>query len=110
MAPGSLSRIVPTDTGDNRGITDDSLDRCGHTHDTSVMLGNILNHLSPYARVLTAVMPFVLAIALRFIYGKNRATQVLLSISTAWFAVNVLLAPYSLRMQQDIAQVRAWFR
>ncbi len=74
------------------------------------MLGNILNHLSPYARVLTAVMPFVLAIALRFIYGKNRATQVLLSISTAWFAVNVLLAPYSLRMQQDIAQVRAWFR
>ena len=74
------------------------------------MLGNILNHLSPYARVLTAVMPFVLAIALRFIYGKNRATQVLLSISTVWFAVNVLLAPYSLRMQQDIAQVRAWFR
>ena len=74
------------------------------------MLGNILNHLSPYARVLTAVMPFVLTIALRFIYGKNRATQVLLSISTVWFAVNVLLAPYSLRMQQDIAQVRAWFR
>ena len=74
------------------------------------MAGSILNHLSPYARVLTAVIPFLLAIAIRFIYGKNRATQVLLSISTMWFAVNVLLAPYSAGMQRDIAQVRAWFR
>jgi hypothetical protein len=74
------------------------------------MAGSILDHLSPYARVLTAVIPFLLAIAIRFIYGKNRATQVLLSISTMWFAVNVLLAPYSAGMQRDIEQVRAWFR
>jgi hypothetical protein len=74
------------------------------------MLGSIFTHLSPYARVLTAVMPFLLAIAIRFIHGKNRVTQVLLSISTMWFAVNILLAPYSAGMQRDLAQVRAWFR
>jgi hypothetical protein len=49
------------------------------------MLGSIFTHLSPYA-------------------------QVLLSISTMWFAVNILLAPYSAGMQRDLAQVRAWFR
>ncbi|MGD0871297.1 MAG: hypothetical protein ABSB88_17230 [Bryobacteraceae bacterium] len=74
------------------------------------MLGSILHHLSAYARVLTAVMPFLLAITIRFLYGKNRVTQVLLSISSMWFAVNVLLAPYSAGMQRDIAHVWAWFR
>jgi hypothetical protein len=110
MAPGSLSRIVPTGTGDKRGLTEDSLTGAARPPNTSVMLGSILTHLSPYARVLTAVMPFLLAIAIRCIYGKNRVTQVLLSISTMWFAVNILLAPYSAGMQRDLAQVRAWFR
>ena len=74
------------------------------------MLGSILNHLSPYARILTAVIPILLAVAIRFIFGKNRVTQVLLSISTMWFAVNILLAPYSGGMQRDLAHLRAWFR
>ena len=74
------------------------------------MLGSILNHLSPYARIITAVMPFLLAVAIRFICGKNQVTKVLLSISAMWFAVNILLAPYSAGMQRDLAQVRAWFR
>ena len=74
------------------------------------MLGSIVNHLSPYARILTAVMPFLLAITIRFIYGPNRVTKMLLSIGTMWFAVNILLSPYSAGMQRDIAHVRAWFR
>ncbi len=74
------------------------------------MLGSILDHLSHYARILTAVMPFLLAIAIRFIYGKNRVTHALLSISTLWFAINILLAPYSDGMQRDLAHVRSWFR
>ena len=74
------------------------------------MLGSILSHLSPYVRVLTAVLPFIIAMAARFIYGRNRVTQRLLSISTMWFAVNILLTPYSAAMQQDLAHLRAWFR
>ncbi|MGA3019242.1 MAG: hypothetical protein ABSF62_19125 [Bryobacteraceae bacterium] len=74
------------------------------------MLGSILHQLSHYARILTAVMPFLLAIVIRFLYGKNRVTKVLLSISTMWFAVNIMLAPYSAGMQRDLAYVRAWFR
>jgi hypothetical protein len=74
------------------------------------MLGSILHFLSRYARILTAVMPVVLAIAIRLIYGKNRATNALLSISTMWLAINVLLTPYSDGMQRDLAHVRSWFR
>jgi hypothetical protein len=74
------------------------------------MLGSLLNHLSPYARILTAVMPFLLAIAIRLLYGRNRVTHVLLSISTMWFAVNLLLTPYSAGMQRDLARVRVWLR
>jgi hypothetical protein len=74
------------------------------------MPGSILHDLSHYARILTAVMPFLLAVAIRFIHGKNRVTGVLLSIGAMWFAVNILLAPYSAGMQRDLAYVRAWFR
>ena len=73
------------------------------------MLGSILTHLSHYSRILTAVMPFVLAIGIRFVYGKNRATNALLSISTMWFAINLLLTPYSAGMQRDLTHVRSWF-
>jgi len=73
------------------------------------MIGSILDHLSPYSRVITATLPFAIATLARFIYGKNRTTKVLLSIGTMWFFVNVILAPYSGGMQQDMAHVRAWF-
>lgn len=64
---------------------------------------SILTDLGPYARVTTAVLPFVAASALRLMFGKCRPTRLLLSLSIMWFAVNVLLAPYSSRMQQDIS-------
>jgi hypothetical protein len=71
---------------------------------------SIFEDLSPHARVATAVLPFVAAMLLRLILGKNRVTQVLVSVSTTWFAVNVLMAPLSEGMRRDILDVRSWFR
>ena len=71
---------------------------------------SIFEELSPHARVATAVLPFVAAMLLRLILGKNRLTQVLVSVSTTWFAINVLLAPLSQGMRRDILDVRSWFR
>jgi len=68
--------------------------------------GDLLNDLSPYARVATAIAPFLLAIALRLIFGKNRVTQILLSICTTWFAINILMAPYSPNMRRDLEHIR----
>lgn len=71
---------------------------------------NFFDDLSPHARVATALAPFVIAIVLRLILGKNRVTKVLLSLSTTWFAINVLLTPYSAHMQTDIESIRSMFR
>jgi hypothetical protein len=71
---------------------------------------NILDDFSPHARVATALAPFLLAIVLRLILGKNKLTRVLLSLSTTWFAINILLTPYSARMQDDLVRIRMLFR
>jgi len=68
--------------------------------------GAIFDRLSPYARVVTAVTPFLLAIVLRLFFGKNKATRALLSVSIIWFAANVFLAPYSYGMRQDLVNLR----
>ena len=75
-----------------------------------MLQANVFEDLSPHARVATAVLPFVAAMLLRLILGKNRLTQVLVSVSTTWFAVNVLMAPLSEGMRRDILDVRSWFR
>jgi hypothetical protein len=75
-----------------------------------VPVSSIFEDLSPHARVVTAVLPFVVAMVLRFILGKNRVTHVLLSVSTTWFAINVLMTPFSEGMRRDILDLRAWFR
>jgi hypothetical protein len=75
------------------------------------MLGRIFDQLTPYARVVTAVTPFLGAIVLWLIFGKNRVTRALLSVSTIWFAANVFMAPYSYGMRQDLVNLqRAVFR
>ena len=71
---------------------------------------NLLEDLTPHARVLTAVLPFVVAVVLRVVVGRNKLTRALISIGTMWFVVNVLMAPYSSRMRQDILDVRTIFR
>jgi hypothetical protein len=70
----------------------------------------VLTDFSPYARVTTAVAPFVAAIALRLMFGKNRVTRTLLSVSTTWFVINVLMAPYSTGMRDDLSNIGRIFR
>ena len=70
---------------------------------------NLLDELSPHARVATAILPFVAALVLRLILGKGRFTGLLVSVSTVWFAINVLLAPYSASMRHDIERLENMF-
>jgi len=60
--------------------------------------------------VATAVLPFLIALVLRVALGKSRITSLLVSVSTVWFAVNVLMAPYSVGMRQDIQDLQHLFR
>ena len=61
-----------------------------------------LDQLSPHMRVATAVLPFAVAIAMRLLLGGNALTRWLVTLSTMWFAANILMAPYSAGMRQDI--------
>jgi len=70
----------------------------------------LLQNLTPYARVATALVPFVAAILLRLILGKSKLTGMLISAGTMWFAINVLMAPYSAGMRQDIESLQYIFR
>jgi hypothetical protein len=63
---------------------------------------NLLDGLSPHARVVTALLPFVIAMAMRLLMGRTRTASWLITLATVWFAVNVLMAPYSDHMRQDI--------
>ncbi len=77
--------------------------------DSSMAPLRIFEELSPHARVLTAVAPFCIAMALRIVIGKSKAVGALISASVIWFTLNVLAAPFSAGMQRDIGSVRAWF-
>jgi hypothetical protein len=68
--------------------------------------GDIINELSPHARVATAALPFAIAVAMRVVLGANRLTRWLISLSVMWFAANVLMAPYSAGMREDIRNLR----
>jgi hypothetical protein len=70
----------------------------------------LFDELSPYARVATAVAPFAAAMVLRVLLGKGRLTGMLVSVSTVWFAINILLAPYSAGMRQDLQRIENVFR
>ena len=68
--------------------------------------GDVINGLSPHARVVTAVVPFAIAVAMRLVLGNNRLTRWLISVSVMWFAANVLMAPYSAGMREDLRSLR----
>ena len=70
----------------------------------------LVNDISPYSRVAIALVPFLAALVLRLILGKNRTTRILLSISTTWFAVNILLAPFSVEMRTELNHIIDRFR
>jgi hypothetical protein len=59
----------------------------------------------PYLKLATALIPFAAALLVRVAAGGNRFTRMLLSLATTWFAVNVLLAPFT-----DVAHVGNWLR
>ncbi len=63
--------------------------------------------ISPHARVATAILPVILALAARIVWGPNKLTKTLLSACTIWLVVNVVVAPYSEGMQQDIMMLRS---
>ena len=68
--------------------------------------GDIFNDLTPHARVVTAVLPFASAIFVRLVLGNNLLTRWLISLSVMWFAANILMAPYSAGMRQDVRNLR----
>jgi uncharacterized membrane protein len=71
-----------------------------------VLPASIFYDLSPHARVVTAVLPFALAIFVRLVLGNNQLTRWMISLSVLWFAANILMAPYSAGMRQDIRDLR----
>jgi hypothetical protein len=73
-------------------------------------LWSVVDALSPHARVATAVAPFAAAMLLRVALGTNRFVQWLIWVSTMWFLINVLLAPYSPGMSADLVSLRRLFR
>jgi hypothetical protein len=52
-----------------------------------------------------AIAPFLVAMLLRLLFGKNRLTGLLVTLTTMWFTVNVLVAPYSIQMQQELRRI-----
>jgi uncharacterized membrane protein len=73
-------------------------------------LWSVADTLSPYVRVATAVAPFAMAMILRVSLGTNRFIQWLIWLSTMWFLINVLLAPYSPGMSADLVALRRLLR
>jgi hypothetical protein len=75
-----------------------------------VSLGDLFDSFYPHARLASAIVPVVITVILRFVFGSGKVVNTLVSIATVWFTVNVLAAPYSFRMQQDLDSVRQFFR
>jgi uncharacterized membrane protein len=75
-----------------------------------VLYGLPLDELTPDMKVATAVAPFVIAMLLRLLLGRTQFTRWTIMISTMWFAINVLLAPYSAGVRQDLVDLGNQFR
>ncbi len=73
-------------------------------------LWNVVAALSPYVRFRMATIPFFAAILLRFVFGGNKFTRWFISIASMWFLVNVLLAPYSPSMRDDLRALVSIFQ
>ena len=65
---------------------------------------------SPHVQVIIAVVPFVSSLIMRLALGNNRLTRGILSLSTMWFAIYVLTAPYSMGLRQEIFEIGSMFR
>lgn len=54
--------------------------------------------LPPNLRVAVALLPFLLALVARLLFGKNQVTQTVLWLATMWFTLSVIMAPFSLEI------------
>ena len=68
------------------------------------------DYLTPGVRVEVAVVPVAIAMLLRLILGRTQFTRWSLAIGTMWFAINVLLAPYSAGVRQELVEFGHRFR
>jgi hypothetical protein len=66
--------------------------------------------LSPDLRVFIAVAPFATAMAARLVMGRTSLIRWSITLSTMWFAINVLMAPYSTGMRQQLMRLPSLFR
>lgn len=70
----------------------------------------MLDTFTPDVRVATALAPFAVALLSRIFLGKTNATRWIVTLSTMWFAINVLMAPYSAGIRQDLVDLQQMFR
>ena len=66
---------------------------------------SLLDDFNPHVQVATALVPFLVALAVRLIVGKTRVARAILTLSTMWFAINVLLAPFADDLRQEIFEL-----
>ena len=98
--------IRPSDTPwvNSQALTDDSLFYITSGLNIRSTVASV-ESLLPYFKVATAVAPFLMAAAVRLVAGRNRLTGALLSLGTMWFAVNVLLSPFT-----EVSRFSSWLR
>jgi hypothetical protein len=74
------------------------------------MGGSVIDDLDPKLRVALAVAPFVTAMILRVIFGRKAWARWIVTLTTMWFAINVLLAPYSGGIRREVLWLGSVFR
>jgi hypothetical protein len=72
--------------------------------------GMSFDGLTPDQMVATAAIPFVIAMLMRLMLGRTQFTRWAVTVGTMWFAINVLLAPYSAGILQDLLDLESRFR
>ena len=72
--------------------------------------GMALDSFTPDERVAVAVAPFVLGLLLRQLLGRTQFTRCGTAFGTMWFTINVLLAPYSAGVRQELIDLGSSFR
>jgi len=70
--------------------------------------GAFFGEFSPLSQVAAAVSPFIIAMILRLMFGRKRWTEVVVTIATSWFFVNVLIAPYAVDIQRELHEIIHW--
>jgi hypothetical protein len=67
-----------------------------------LLAGSYFYDISPLGRVCMAAVPVAVALLLRLMYGRSRTTEILLTVGTSWFLVNVFIAPHSVEIEQEL--------